>query len=191
VILAAGESSRMGRPKALLRVGEGTFLERLIDVFAGVCDEVVVVAGRDAERIAAGTVNLSRARMVVNETPERGQSSSLQCGLKALGTNARRVFFHPVDAPLVCAETVGAMNALELTEALLVIPRCEGRRGHPVLALGEAVALFHEMREGSTARDIVHSLRDRTSYLDVEDRGVLGDVDTPEEYEALLQGGLR
>jgi CTP:molybdopterin cytidylyltransferase MocA len=179
----------MGSPKALLQIGEETFLERLIDVFSDACDKTVVVVGRHAEKIVSGTRNARKAEFIVNEAPERGQAWSLRCGLTAIGAGAKRAFFHPVDVPLVRAETILRMAELE-TGAWLARPRCDGKRGHPVMAIGEAIAFFREMQEGSTARDVVHSLSDRTVYFDVDDAGILRDVDTPEDYAALMRGDL-
>ena len=79
IILAAGASSRMGTPKALLDYRGETFLDRLIRVLGAVCDPVIVVLGYHAEQIRAG-VN-GRVQFVVNPTPTRGQLSSLQTGL--------------------------------------------------------------------------------------------------------------
>jgi CTP:molybdopterin cytidylyltransferase MocA len=108
VILAAGESRRMGRPKALLDWGGECYLDRLIRIFGAHCEDVVVVLRRGGEQQLGGCGRLRAARIAVNEEPERGQMSSLLAGLAAVEAG-REVLFTPVDYGHVREETVAAL----------------------------------------------------------------------------------
>ena len=182
LILAAGASRRMGRPKALLPYQGETFLDRQIGLLGAVCADVVVVLGHQAESIRAGLARNAQARFVENPEPERGMLSSLQTGLAA--TEADAVLFTPLDYPAVRAETVAAIAARLGEGAELVVPRHDGRHGHPV---GIAWRLAEEILAlplAAQARDVIH--RHTASYLEVDDPGVLRDVDDPAEYARLV-----
>ena len=181
VILAAGESSRMGRPKPLLRYEEKTFLDRSISCFAGLVSPIVVVLGYQADQIRAGIESGHRAQFVVNPDPSRGMLSSLQCGLASLPEHLDAVFFMPADLPRLRRDTA---ETLASEAGPLVIPRFEGRNGHPVrLTLGVARELL-ALPLTAKPSDVIH--RHRAAYIDVDDPGVLHDIDTPAEYEALV-----
>lgn len=189
VLLAAGASTRMGRPKPLLDFRGETFLDRQIALFAAVCQPVIAVLGHSAAQIAAGLARADRATLVLNSRPERGQLSSLQCGLRALPPSAA-VFFLPVDSPGVLPGTLRRLlDALQSSpEKELVIPTHAGRRGHPVLVRGALIPEFLALDSTATARDVVHAHRASTLYLDVDDPAIHLDIDDPAAYEALLAG---
>jgi molybdenum cofactor cytidylyltransferase len=182
IILAAGCSSRMGTPKALLDAGAGaTFLERLADVFLECGCAVYAVLGADAERIAAATRRASEIVFVLNPNPARGQISSLQCGLRAAAPGAQGIFFTPVDAPGVGCDTVLALkNAFGATD--YVVPAFHGRRGHPVLLRAACAGEFMALAAGATARDVLQVRRAATRLLEVPDSAILDDIDDPAAY---------
>ena len=190
IILSGGASTRMGRTKALLHHAGETFLDRLIRVFASRASAIVVVTGAHDVEIRAALQGRADVQIVTNPAPERGQISSLQEGLRALDGNFQCVFFHSVDIPLIEPATIIALcDALEAAppDAPLAIPRFEGKRGHPILMRNALIPEFLTLPPGSTARDVIHAHRAETVYVDVEDWGVTRDIDTPEEYAALLQ----
>ncbi|MBI5280455.1 MAG: NTP transferase domain-containing protein [Candidatus Solibacter usitatus] len=189
MLLAAGASSRMGRPKPLLQYQGRTFLDRQITAYSELCEQVVVVLGHAAEEIRAGLEPGSNAVFVTNPEPELGQASSLQCGLRALAPDTGAFFFLPVDGPGASPETLRALAAAWRTEQpLLAVPRYSGRNGHPVLADVSLADEFLSLDGGRTARDVVQAHRDRTVYADVDDAAVLLDIDDPAQYESLLKG---
>jgi len=184
IILAAGASSRMGTPKALLEYRGETFIDRLIRVLGSVCDPVIVALGYHAEEIRAKTHG--RARFVVNPDPARGQLSSLQTALAEVPRDAEGFLFVPVDCPAAEPETVRLIvEALLSTEALVVIPRFEGRRGHPVGVRRELIAELHALAPEGSAKEVVR--RYAAHYLDTLDAGVLSDIDDPEAYRILQE----
>jgi molybdenum cofactor cytidylyltransferase len=197
VILAAGESSRMGRDKALLpwppespaaSLGE-TFLSAAIRLFAPFVELVMVVAGKNADQLAP-IVYARGASLVVNPDPARGQFSSLQVGLhEVLNRGRDAVMITLVDRPPVKAETVqflieqfeqGAANAL-----WAVVPEYQGKHGHPILAGREMIEAFLRAPATANAREIEHAHQDKIAYVRVDDPFVASNVDTPEQYAAL------
>ncbi len=200
VILAAGASRRMGSPKALLEYRGETFVARLARVLSEVCDPVIVVLGYQAdairpviERFAAGRPTIGerageRVRLVINPAPERGQLSSLQTALAELPGAAEGFMFVPVDCPAAEPETVArvAQAFRQRAEGIhFVVPEYHGKHGHPVCASPEIAAELLALPATAQARDVVHRHVPDTLYLDVEDPGILTDIDDPERYRRL------
>jgi molybdenum cofactor cytidylyltransferase len=184
LILAAGESSRMGQDKALLTYRGRTFLEIIVATLheAGM-ERVVVVLGHHAEQIQ-GAVTLEGAEIVINRDYARGQTSSLQAGLRALeSADLEAVVLCLVDHPLISADTVRALVAsFRRSGAPVVIPTFQNQRGHPVL-IGRA--LFEELRGLSSdegANTIIRKHHDAAKFVEVGDEGILIDVDNPDVY---------
>jgi molybdenum cofactor cytidylyltransferase len=186
LILAAGESRRMGFPKALLRYREETFLDRLAGLFAARCSPVIVVLGAEAERIRAG--GHPAATFVVNPNWARGQTTSMQCGLRAVPPEADGVLFTLVDHPAIAPATIDALLDGPRA-ALLRVPRYHGRRGHPIWFSRDIVPEFLALPETGAARDVVRSHSAQTEFLDVDDPGILADIDDPEAYRGLTGAG--
>jgi molybdenum cofactor cytidylyltransferase len=186
VILAAGESRRMGSPKALLELDGETFLDRLIRCFSLHCSPVIVVLGHEPEVIRAGVRAAGNAVFVLNPDYQRGQFSSLQCGLRAAPAKADGVVFTPVDHPNVEPETVARLIE---ARAPVAIPQYLGRHGHPVLISRALVAEFLAMPADAEARTVIQRHAHETRYIDVADAGILDDIDDPEAYHRLLASG--
>lgn len=192
LILAGGASTRMGSPKALLACQGETFLDRLIGILATCCRPVIVVLGHEAETIRAGLSRAGQATFVVNENYQDGQLSSLQCGLAAVPAEPDGVLFTPVDHPAVAPATVAALTeAFARRAGALVIPRFRGRHGHPVCCARELIPEFLALGGDSQAREVIHRHSSQTCYVDVDDPGILADVDDPEAYRSLIQSPER
>ena len=179
----------MGAPKALLELDGETFLDRLIAVFQPHCAPVLVVLGYDAGTIRSGIRRAGDVRFVLNPNPERGQLSSLQCGMKEVPEEADGVIFTPVDYPRVRPATVAALVEAFLTapdKPAVVAPACQGRRGHPVCVARRLIPDFLALAEDSQARVVIHRNVDRTRCVEVDDPGILRDIDDPEAYRRLL-----
>jgi len=185
VILAAGASSRMGQPKALLEYEGEAFLCRLSRILGEVCGRVIVVLGYDAERVRA--VVPRGVEVIVNPTPELGMLSSLQCGL-GVARSSEAVVFLPVDYGAVQAATI-AQVAAEAGTADIVVPVFEGLHGHPVCVSRAIAAELLALPTTAQARDVIHRHRASTLYIAVDDAGIVNDVDTPDEYRALVEAG--
>jgi molybdenum cofactor cytidylyltransferase len=186
IILAAGASRRMGSPKALLDYRGESFIGRLARVLSGECDPVIVVLGHDAAKIRASLSR--RVTLVTNPDPERGQLSSLQTALTAVPAAAGGFLFTPVDCPAVEPETVSLLtNTFSRRDpaTLLVIPRHDGRRGHPVCAARPLIPELLALPATGQAREVIRRHVAQTQYVDVDDAGVLADIDDPEAYRRL------
>jgi CTP:molybdopterin cytidylyltransferase MocA len=198
IVLAAGKSSRMGRPKALLPIGSSgdTFLTRILRVLRdGGIERAVVVIGGDADAVRAtlppGDDFLS---IVDNPNYERGQLSSLLVGLGAAeDEDVEAVMVTLVDLPLISAATVRAVIGAyrRSSDAPLVRPRRGDRHGHPVI-FGRR--MFRELREADPstgAKPVVHAHAAAEVNVDVADDGAFTDIDTPEDYERFIVPTLR
>jgi len=181
VILAGGASRRMGRPKALLPFRGETVIDRLIGLYREFCDPVIVVLGHHPEVIHAGMARGAEVRFAVNPDPERGQLSSLQCGL-ALAPEGD-VLFTPVDYPAVDRSTV---ERLIRADAPMAAPSYRGRHGHPVLIRDHIRRELLALPPDATAREVIHKYRAVAGYVEVDDAGVCQDIDRAEDYARLM-----
>ena len=190
IILAAGFSTRMGRPKALLPIGADTFVVRLARAFIGAgIGDIVVVTGpeRGAVEAALGDAEIP-ARVVENPRREDGQLSSLLVGLSlADKPGVEAVVVGLVDVPLVATATIAAVvEAYRRTNAPIVRPAFAGRHGHPVLF---ARAVFDQLRHADPAlgaKAVVRAHDQDLVDVPVEDDGACADIDTPADYARLI-----
>ena len=184
IILSAGESRRMGRDKALLEYRRTTFLGRIIALLEPRVEPLVVVLGHHAEAIRQAVP--SGPRVVVNTNYQAGMLTSLQTGIRSLPPDTEAALFTLVDHPDVAEETVELLiGEWEKARPLIVIPRHGGRRGHPVIVKRQVLDEILALGPESSAKDVIRSHRDRTLFVDVDDAGVLCDIDLPEQYERL------
>ena len=178
----------MGTPKALLDYRGETFVGRLVRVLQTKCSPVIVVLGYQADAIRPGIP--VTAQIVVNPDPSRGQLSSLQTALEAFPAEASGFAFIPVDSPAVSEETVAMLaDTFETRDpsTLFVIPRQNGKRGHPVFATRAIAAELLALPATSEAREVVHAHVHHTRYVDVDDAGIFADIDDPEAYRRLKE----
>jgi molybdenum cofactor cytidylyltransferase len=183
LILAAGESRRMGVPKALLAYRDETFLDRLCRLLAARTDPVIVVLGSAAEEIRAAA--RYPVQFIVNADFKHGQLSSMQCGLRAVPAGAEGVLFTLVDHPAVSEATLDALAAPPAP--LLRVPRYRGRRGHPIWFRRELIPEFLALPPQAAARDVVARHAAETEFIDLEDPGILADIDDPDAYHRLAE----
>jgi molybdenum cofactor cytidylyltransferase len=179
----------MGTPKALLEYQGETFLDRLIGIFGQSCGSVTVVLGHDPG-IRQALRRANEAQFVVNPDFELGQLSSLQCGLRAVPAGSDAIIFTPVDYPSIQPETVIQLIDAwykSRKDALFVIPRFGERRGHPVLFSSAIIPDFLVLPPEAEARTVVRRNIERTRYVDLEDAGILRDIDDPQAYAELLK----
>jgi molybdenum cofactor cytidylyltransferase len=185
IVLAAGRSSRMGEPKALLRLDGETFLERAIDILVeGGCDGISVVLGPgEAARQPGEIARRKGAIPVENPLPDAEQIDSLRVGLTSLPEAAEAAVILPVDHPLAEARTVREIiRAFRASGQPIVRPVYNDRPGHPVLF---ARALWGELAEPALdegARDVIHAHAEEILDVAIGDRGVSVDIDTPDDY---------
>lgn len=188
IILAAGESKRMGGPlKPLLPYGDGTFLSTVIKTLrAGGCQDITVVLGCRAEEVRAA-VNFASIRVALNPDWPQGMLSSLRAGVSALPDAAPGALVTLVDLPGLKPETVRALlSAWQADSTRLLVAEHNGRRGHPVIFPRD---LFNELLTGNFPdgpRGLRRAHRDRELAIPVDDPGVLLDIDTPTAYHKFI-----
>lgn len=197
VILAAGESSRMGRDKALLPwppvdsqgIAKDTFLSSAIRSLFSATDFVLVIVGNN-EPLLAPIVYANGASVVTNPDASRGQFSSLQVGVQEVLNRGRdAAIITLVDRPPVSAPTVRALRqAFEGAPDNIwaVIPEFNGSHGHPFVAGREMIEIFLHEPPLSNARDVEHRHREQIQYLPVSEPFVAVNINTPEDYARLV-----
>ncbi|MFQ5707336.1 MAG: NTP transferase domain-containing protein [bacterium] len=179
IVLAAGCSVRMAEPKALVKFGPKTFLETVLVNLeqAGVAESVVVL-GHAADQIL-DRVNLASAQFVVNKDYLLGQFSSFQTGLKKLNETVAGVFLALVDQPQIGADLLARIKqAFVERPRNIVIPTCEGRRGHPPIF---PRLLFREILaapSSQSAADLIHKNAEKVYELELAEESVLWNVNT-------------
>jgi molybdenum cofactor cytidylyltransferase len=184
LILSAGESRRMGSPKALLTFQGETFLDRLIGKLqAANCAPIVVVLGHNATRIRS-RVRRPGAQFTLNPDYARGMLTSLQCGLRAVPGDATHVLFTLVDHPNPATGTLAALT--HAPDAPVAIPRYRNRKGHPVRISRIVADEILALSPNETAKDALERHLADTLFLDLEDPGVLDDIDDPAAYRDFL-----
>ncbi len=176
----------MGCPKPLLRIGnQQTFVAHLAAVMLRNVTRLVIVLGAYADRVRVAVPSDSRVVRVENPAYTRGQLSSLKAGLNVIGENAAAVLVHLVDHPTAQPETFAALvAAYQSNKKPIIIARHRGCRGHPVLF---DRSIFDEIRaaaEEEGARAVVNADPGRVLYVDVNDPGVVLDLDTPEDLKS-------
>jgi molybdenum cofactor cytidylyltransferase len=173
----------MGFPKPLLRIGGETYLEHLAVAMLQAVDSLVVVLGANIERIRPSLPADPRITVVENAGFARGQLSSLKVALANVA-DASAIMVHLIDHPRVRAETFNAIVEHYRGEGKpIVIARCNGHRGHPVIFDRSVFAELLGAPEGQGARVVVNADPERIAYCEVEDDGVLLDLDTPADLE--------
>ncbi len=179
VILAAGESRRMGCPKALLEYSDGaTFLRHLADVFEEAGCSALAVLGHDAARIAAEHPGLVT---VENESWREGQLSSARAGIgQAVAAGARIVIVHPVDAPGILSATVRNLLARSSQHGT-IFPQYRGSPGHPLVLTSASAERVLELKGAPTLEAVLASIG--ATALETDDPGVVLNLNSPDDYE--------
>ena len=190
VILAAGASRRMGRPKLTLPWREGgTIIGHVVHVYRSAGASPVVVVASERDHALAEALTDLQVTLVLNPHSAEGEMfSSVKAGLEALGgTKVEAVLLAPGDHPQIAPATVGLLiEAWRERRARIIAPSLEGRRGHPIL-IGRALwGAVLSLAADKTMRDFLREREEEIEYVVVEDRGVLRDIDTPDDYARAL-----
>lgn len=183
ILLAAGRSIRMGRCKQLLPIGDTTVIGRCLDTLAKACiAEIVVVVSTEGQAVAQKARHYP-VKVVVNSLPNGDMASSVETGREALSADAAGIIVALCDYPLVLPATVARLVAEhELFPDHIIMPCHSGKRGHPPLF---PRAVLEGLSGNMTLRDLVRKDPNLVRCIEVEDCGVLIDMDTPEDYRKI------
>lgn len=195
IILAAGRSTRMGQAKQLLRLGSTTILGRTIEnVRRSAVGEIVLVLGSNAGAVRRQIPIGEDVRVVVNREYAQGMASSLRAGLAALflgeDTQVDAALVVLADQPFVRPETLDQLaNAHRRSnaefKAQIVIPTYKGLRGNPVLLDHSVFSEVMALEGDIGCRAIFGSHAERIVKVEVEDAGILLDIDSRQDYQRL------
>jgi CTP:molybdopterin cytidylyltransferase MocA len=192
IVLAAGQSRRMGRPKSALAAGNGhTFASRIAaTLHAAGASPIVFATSVNQRQILEEALGPWRTRVVIieNPHPERGQLSTLRCALKQMDAALPATLVTLVDVPFTTAEIVAALvDASRAQGAPVVRPACGNQHGHPIVIAAPAIrALLDVDAEVHTVRDVLATFASERREIAVDEAWRIADIDTPEEYEEAL-----
>jgi molybdenum cofactor cytidylyltransferase len=190
VILAAGESRRMGSPKALIPFRGVTFVQHLVEATRlPRVGATRIVLGAGAEEIRA-KLDVDPAMIVVNLDWEKGQLSSIHAAIRSLPPDTEGVILAPVDHPLVSANLVSRLiKQFDSTDKRIVLPTFHSRRGHPVIF---RASLYDELLDASPevgARQVVWAHEQEIAEVPTEEEGVVLNLNDPETLKKAMGGG--
>lgn len=180
IVLAAGYSSRAGAFKPMIDLCGRTVLERCLDGMADVCSRIIVVGGYGIERLTPIIKNYPKAELMENPDYPKGMFTSVKAGARA--SMGERVFIVPGDHPLIGKDIYETLLA---TEGDIIVPTYKGTPGHPVLLSRKMIKALPEEQDTSCLRDFI--CKHDAVTVEVDDKAILMDLDTPEDYERILQ----
>lgn len=192
VVLAAGESRRMGRAKLLLPYGASTIIETVVgNVVSSRADRAVVVLGEYRKDIEAKVRNFAVKR-VVNEKYREGMLSSVWRGLAAVPASARAALFVLADQPGVPVRVIDSLiDAYQRDRKGIVLPVCRKKRGHPLLIDLKYRREIEALPSDLGLRGLLRKHPEDILEVPAPDLAVLVDIDTPEEYGRALERSRR
>lgn len=185
IVLAAGRSRRMGCSKPLLPLGGRTVLQQVLLALSEVQpDRILVILGPQGEPVADSLINFA-VSIIWNLTEDCDMVDSLRTALRALPQKDHGVIVCLGDQPLIAPATYRQLaDHYQAHPEAIVQPRCKGRKGHPVLLPSK---LLQELATYPTLRDLLTIYAERLQLVDVDDPGILMDLDTPEDYQRVLR----
>jgi molybdenum cofactor cytidylyltransferase len=183
ILLAAGESNRMGQPKQLLPFGQSTILEQAIDnLLNSAVSETIVVLGHRAEEVIK-TIAAKPVKIAINSNYLQGMSTSIITGLNLIDSRARAVVIALGDQPLVDSQTINSLiEAFVAHKKGVAIPVYQGRRGHPVIFSIKYKGELLKLKGDIGGREIIDRHPDDVLEVVVNCEGVVIDIDTMDDY---------
>ena len=186
ILLAAGESNRMGQPKQLMPFGRGTILERTIDnLLDSAVSETIVVLGYRGEEVRK-TIAGKPVKIAINPDYKQGMSTSIIAGLKQIDKRARAVLIALGDQPFVDSQTITSLvEAFIANKKGIIIPVYQGRRGNPAIFAIKYKSELLNLKGDVGGREIIKRHPDDVLEVAVNCEGVLLDIDTMESYTSI------
>jgi len=191
IILAAGTSSRMGKPKQLLTYKGKTLLNWVLETaIQSSLSRVVLVLGHSAAEIQK-TLDYPNIPIIFNAQYHQGQSSSIRHGINALEPSTNAAMFLLGDQPLIKTATINALiSSYTEKQSLITVPTFQGKRGNPVIFDRRLFPQLETLSGDSGGRVLFDENVDQIAIVEVDDPGILMDVDSFEDYEKLQQSSV-
>ena len=188
VILAAGYSSRMGKFKPLLSLGDKTVLESTVSTFRlPFISDILVVVGHNREKIVSHVAH-QLITLVENPNYEEGMFSSIQAGVSQLPSSTDAFFIMPVDIPFVLSDTIKKLvDAYNKNSDHIIRPQYQGRFGHPPLIPSRLIPTILNSNGDGGLRKVLRHHREMTVPLPVIDPAIHRDLDFPEDYRKAMK----
>ncbi len=183
IILAAGMSNRMGRPKQLLKVGSSTLIQIITEnVLLSNVDELLVVTGHQQKKVSAAIKDLP-VRVVFNQRYKDGQGTSLALGVKSISESATAFMVFMVDQPMISASLINMIiGEFQNRDCVALRPVYNGLPGHPVIFSSSLREELINLSGDEGARQVLKKLADRVEYIEATDEAVIFDIDTPKDF---------
>ncbi len=183
LLLAAGESKRMGKLKQLMPLGKSTIIEQAIDnLLSSAVNEVIVVVGHKAEEITK-TIATKPIKIIVNPNYQEGMSTSIIAGLILVDPQAQAVMLALGDQPLVDSQTIKRLIAEFYNhDKGIAVPTYKGKRGHPVIFAIKYKAELLELKGDIGGREIIEHHPEDILEVAVDSESIISDIDTEEDY---------
>ena len=187
ILLAAGDSKRMGEPKALLPYDGITFIDSILNKFSNIgCEPIITILGASAELICEKT-KVHTFQCFRNPNPEEGQLSSLQIAIAHLPDESEGFIMALVDHPMVKLDTyIKLFEMAKSNPANIIVPEFYGQKGHPVYFGRPFFDSILHLPLTDGARVVLKENPADVMSLPVDDEGILKDIDTPKDYQNLI-----
>ncbi len=183
IILAAGMSTRMGRPKQLLKVGGSTLIRIITEnVLLSNVDELLVVTGYQQKKVSAA-INDLPVNVVFNQGYKDGQGTSLALGVRSISECASAFMVFMVDQPMISASLINMLiGEFQKRDCVALRPVYNSIPGHPVIFSSSLKEELINLRGDEGARQVLKKLADRVEYIEAPDEAVIFDIDTPKDF---------
>jgi molybdenum cofactor cytidylyltransferase len=188
ILLAAGESRRMGEFKQLLNIGSKSFVEHCVDnILASRVDELIIVTGHRAFDVRRA-VGERPVRFAHNADYQSGMASSIKCGFAALAEDSQACVVALVDQPTIGNAVINlVIDSYRKSNEMIVIPTYRGRGGHPILLDRSLNNEILTMDPEQGLRQVVRAHDSQVARVEVYTEAVLEDCDLPEDYQRILK----
>jgi molybdenum cofactor cytidylyltransferase len=184
IILAAGESKRMGFPKMLLDFNGKSMLERVIEnVKESDVDHIIIVLGAEMDKLMP-LVNRMNVKYCYNDNYKKGMLSSVQCGIRNIPKYCEAVLVFQGDQPMISREITNiVIGEFRSSEKEIIIPVCQNKRGHPLLIGRKYFDKIENLDDNEGLRSLAYLYSDDVMEVETNDHAILRDIDTYDEYK--------
>lgn len=188
LLLAAGESRRMGKPKLLLPFGRTTIVEHIVDsILESNVDKIIVVLGSHREKILK-KISDRPIETVINHRYKEGMLSSIRTGFEALPNDAAAALVYLGDQPLIPSSVADDLiEAYKQTRKGIVLPVFKKKRGHPILIDMKHRQEISNLSPEIGLRELMHNHPEEVQEVEVDTSHILKDIDNPGDYARELK----